>query len=752
MKIGVLTFHIAHNYGAMLQAYALTTTLRNMGYDCEIIDYRFPHIYEWSPLNLTDELVYKYGFTGGVLRKIKRTLVSRPDIIHRKFNSFMTDTLPHSEKKYMNAHALDNLPYDAVIFGSDQIWNEQLTGGVAAEFFGKIGGTARKISYAASNGQNCFPPKYKELYYSYLREFSALGIREKGLTDTLKKDGFEAECVLDPTLLLDKESWNGLCEKLPIEVSGKKYALLYAFDEDEKIYNDARSFAKENNLKLVCISYSAKQGLDDFLQLTDCGPREFVALIKNAEVVFTTSFHGTVFSVIYEKNFFCYPHPKFHARTDDLLMSVGLSDRNMAGEKTPDNCGEIEWGNVKSLLSQQKSKSLDFIKSALDDKKSKIELPSGENCCGCTACASSCPNGAINMVSDSEGFAYPQINGSKCIECGICLNACSFGRKESSKPLQLFAAVSKNNEQRQNSSSGGVFPVLAEITENMGGSVYGAEYDVDFSVHHVRREHNWQGMCVSKYVQSDINGIYKQVKKDLLSDKQVLFTGTPCQVDGLNSYLAKTDKAKLITCDIICHGTPSPKLWQDYLNYLQENSGNNIHSVNFRDKSTGWHNSSLTIKSQDEILEKNTHAENLFLKLMFNHISLRPSCFNCPYASFGRVGDITMGDYWGVEKVFPEMDDNKGTSLVMLNTQKGQEFWEKASARFNLRETDTDKSQQPNLISPSKDYGMRKPYWEAYRKGGFVYAGKQIGFISGGLYFKARHFAGKVLRKLHLKK
>ena len=370
-KVGVLTFHVAHNYGAMLQAYALPTALRKMGYDAEVVDYRFPYIYEWGRSIDFKELLETKGLVKAVYRYTMNLLKGAydPSNAYNKFNYFREHVMPCSNKIYRTIDEIDNMDYDALLFGSDQIWNENLTNGVSKEYFGQFEclDKTKRIAYAASTGSSDFYEKAKELSKSYLSKFDAIGTRELGLTNTLKERGFDAVHVLDPSLLLNKEDWMEMVNVTPNKLAvPDKYLLIYAFDEDERLYEVARQVAAEKNLKIVVIAYQKKACMEGMEVYTNCGPADFVNLIANAEFTITTSFHGTAFSILLHKDFRCVPHPKYRERTDSVLEMVGLERVNVANLDELLEPIEIDWEDVELSLNKEREKSLNFLKKALE--------------------------------------------------------------------------------------------------------------------------------------------------------------------------------------------------------------------------------------------------------------------------------------------------------------------------------------------------------------------------------------------------
>lgn len=297
-----------------------------------------------------------------------------------------------------------------------------------------------------------------------------------------------------------------------------------------------------------------------------------------------------------------------------------------------------------------------------------------EDCCGCSACRSICPQNAIRMIQDARGFWYPSVNREKCVDCGLCQKVCSFCKKEN-KDVQptVYAAFNKDNRKRQSSSSGGIFIEAAESIIDKGGVVYGAKFDELYNVYHSRETElcGLKALKGSKYVQSNIKNCFRMIQEDLNSDRKVLFVGVPCQVGGLKAYLGR-DYDNLYLIDLACHGVASPKVWQSYIRIRGE--GREIRSVSFRDKSKGWKKFSLQI-IYDTGKYLATQDRDHYMTLFLNNLILRESCFNCPYNSFNREGDITLADFWGIEVYKPHLDDNRGISTVLINTQQGEELF-----------------------------------------------------------------------------
>lgn len=325
-------------------------------------------------------------------------------------------------------------------------------------------------------------------------------------------------------------------------------------------------------------------------------------------------------------------------------------------------------------------------------------------CSGCSLCEFMCPKSAVSM--DFTQFSYPKIDSNKCIDCGLCRKKCPFANKkeEESNCLKAYAVKHKTKDVIENSSSGGVFTALSDYFLNNNGVIYGADFDKNMTVHHtraatVRERDRLRG---SKYVQSDMLGIFKKIQADLNNGKKVLFTGTPCQASAVRTAFPKSENLYII--DIICHGVPSPMLWQQYVDFIENKYKKKLSYYSFRDKEqNGWRQYSAKLTFQDGDILTHSNVTGSFIELFRYDVALRPSCTECIYTSPHRIGDITIGDFWGIENVLPEFDDNSGISAVMVNTTKGECLFNSILddiTAIECKQSDiADK--QPNLSKPS---------------------------------------------------
>lgn len=367
-----------------------------------------------------------------------------------------------------------------------------------------------------------------------------------------------------------------------------------------------------------------------------------------------------------------------------------------------------------------------------------IQIKDKADCCGCTACASICPKDAIKMESDTLGFKYPKVDLSKCIDCGLCEKVCAFNDNYDkslnlNKP-EIYAARHKNIHEIETSRSGAAFIAMSDYILENGGIVYGVGYKDHFRVIHKRattkeERNEFKG---SKYVQSDLDGIFRQIKEDLKQGNTVLFSGTPCQTAGLASYIGKRLRNNLILVDIVCHGVPAPYIWRDYITYLEKKYKQQIIEVNFRDKSRiGWNGHIESFIFQDGKKKE----FNIYTYLFYRHIMLRPSCSKCHYTNFIRPSDFTLADYWGWEKLSTDFnEDNRGCSLLLVNTLKGIEIFEKIKSELTCLPTTQELCIQPNLKQPSKFDTQWTDFRDLYIKRGFIEVAKRYGNI-GWRYF-----------------
>ena len=300
----------------------------------------------------------------------------------------------------------------------------------------------------------------------------------------------------------------------------------------------------------------------------------------------------------------------------------------------------------------------------------------GGYCSGCSACLNRCPKRCISMTADSEGFLYPKVDESECIDCGLCERVCHEQHPyEERAPIRVCAAINRNEKVRMDSSSGGIFHLLAEKTIAEGGVVFGARFDGQWQVviDYAETLDGVRPFMGSKYVQARIATAYKDAQTFLRQGRRVLFSGSPCQIAGLHHYLGRRYD-NLTTVDFVCHGVPSPKVWGRYLDEVVASGRKAINDIRFRNKNNGWKRFNFQIsydKPSGQLSISGCHRDNHYMRAFLSNMILRPSCHECRAKQGRSHSDITIADFWGIGQIMPDMDDDKGTGLVIINSEKG---------------------------------------------------------------------------------
>ncbi|TJX68826.1 4Fe-4S dicluster domain-containing protein [Soehngenia saccharolytica] len=342
-------------------------------------------------------------------------------------------------------------------------------------------------------------------------------------------------------------------------------------------------------------------------------------------------------------------------------------------------------------------------------------------CTGCHACMNICPQDCVEMKFDEEGFLYPRVNIEYCIQCNKCVNICPSLKKlpeaMGNEMLIAYACQAKDDKIRLISSSGGIFSLIAQEVISNEGIVFGAGFDKEFNLKHFYSDDMnviLDKFTGSKYVQSNIGTTYKQVKDFLDNDRLVLFTGTPCQVAGLKSYLGK-DYDNLVCVDLVCHGVPSPFMWNKYKEYREREAKSTAKRISFRHKKYGWKRYSVLFEFANNTEYLHTLDKDMYMRAFLKDIALRPSCYNCKFKGYKRYSDMTLADFWGIEEVTDSFKDDLGTSLITLNSLKGKKIFETLNDSVKSEEVDIKKALEYNKAAlksaekhPSRDEFMNR--------------------------------------------
>ena len=701
MKIGIITFHSAHNYGAVLQAWSLQEYLKQQGHEVEIVNLRLPVIDKLYWLaNKTNRKVSEKEFinqlANGAYYKARcaayRVLDPARSEKYHKFEHFIHHKLPVTREFNTYVDLLNaDLHYDALIAGSDQIWNATMMKGISPAYFLQFANEdALRISYAASIGTEEIPPQFKLLFERYLRNFDSISVREKkARQEVMKLTDKPVDLVADPTFLLQREDFDKL-KKAP----RKKGKYIYVHNVHlKRVDEDLNSVVEEMSKRLglpVIHNWNQKVFSNEAGHFPG-GIEEFLGLVSDAEFVITNSFHCTVFALIYQKNFITVPHFKNPDRMKNLLDELGIPEHLISnGKLIPEDLSvlDIDYEAVEAKRRAMGDHAKEFLAKSLSgtktvDDRTYFEREDVFRCYGCGACKDACPVNAIHMEEDKEGFLYPVIDEEICIHCDKCKKTCIY-HQQSSKNVQeetfpqVYAAYCKDEGVVKHSSSGGMFTPMYQNVLKKGGKVVGVRYDEDMNVIYdiADTEEGCEKFRGSKYVCADSKDVKQRVKELLLEDQYVLYTGTPCQIAGLKSYLGK-EYEKLYTVELICHGVSSPKVFRKYCEYLESVYKSKMTNFEFRNKLKGVNQPYILIEFESGSIDFESALKQNFSRAFRSNNIQRPCCYNCEYV--GKqvgVGDITIGDYWGIEEEHPEFADEKGISLLKINTPKGKAFFE----------------------------------------------------------------------------
>lgn len=629
-RIGIITFQRIGNYGAELQAYALGAKLRHMGYAAENIDYLYykhpRHISSAMerptiPVSFKNRLKILLFPLVAALRNRESPKTKRTRKI--RFNDWFVKNVSVG-REYRSVMSLYDDPpkYDVYMVGSDQIWNPRICSNIAPYFLDFAPDGARCVSYASSFGVNELSGPVFYRYKQWFKRFSYIGLREKSGVNIVKGMALDAKVahVLDPTLLLTVEDWS----RVAIEPDKKPhgtYLLLYDLIASSETVALAKRWANQNGWDVIRIGDGAY------------GPGEFIWLFSHAEAVVTNSFHGTVFSILYHRQFYSViPTGVTNAgRIESLLRSLSLSHRLVKASM----CGSLEFGpriefeSVDALLEKMQAKSIDFLKESIDGRTS---LALGE------------------------------------------------------RPRLCFACWNSNAKIRAASTSGGVFTLLSQEVLSSGGVVYGAAWDDDFKqVHHraVETEDELSLLRKSKYVYSDATNAIQEARRTLMEGRKVLFSGTPCQCAAMRAA-AKGFDEKLVLVDFVCHGTPMAEVWTSYVNELQKRYNSRLKLYEFRNKDRGWNFQNVVYAFENGVRRRILPWLDPYFHGFSINAFLRDGCYRCPFAQLKRISDFTIADCWRVAASNPEYDDDRGTSLVLVNSDKATKMWGRIHASKDI--------------------------------------------------------------------
>lgn len=718
-KVGIATMVGGSNYGNSLQNYAVQEIVASLGYEAYTLDNRTKRgflVPAKKPISVTKKLcpayivayrrtrLYsKYGCKNSRdcslrgLTEAKRNVSQYREVCQRRREKFAVFNQTHIR---FDSHGIDNQTFPrehlqsfyAFVSGSDQVWNPYFHSNSMIDFL-QFAPEHKRIAFVPSFGISKIPDSRIYDYTQWLNAFAHLSVREDAGAAIIKElTGKDVPVLLDPTFGLTREQWLSFAKK-PLDAPKGEYVFCYFLGNEVETYRRwIENYAVANNCQIVRMLDIRDLGHYD----TD--PCEFVWLLANAKIVFTDSFHGTAFSVNMQVPFVAFERQEggasMSSRITTLLNKTGLSERVFSYMKDKP-IQQIDFTTASEIVVGERERMFAYLSNALatvEDGKEPL-LANRYHCTGCGACANACSVGALRMSRDVEGFAYPLIDKELCIHCGACERACPTDTPRRATDIlpKAYYAFARSKEAVQASSSGGVFGVLAERILADGGAVFGVGFDERFHVCHmqINSAQELYKLRTSKYVQSDTGMIYQSVKSTLDNGRPVLFVGTSCQVAALYCYLGKSYE-NLYTADIICHGVPSPLVWEEYLR--QCHGEKIIRSISFRDKTKGWYAFSMRMEYEDGVSYCKLAKKDPYISGFLASLFLRPSCYQCQYKTVNRASDITLADYWGVELVHPDLKEQQGVSLVLLHSEKGKLLLERVEDGLHFGITDATRA------------------------------------------------------------
>ena len=726
MKIAILSMQRIVNFGSVLQAYSLREMVREITGETAVfldIESEPALAVKRSVSESADRYADPSCGKWNIYQRGKRWRIRRLSRKNKSLiRSFMRDEL------HLDETDADQM-YDCVIVGSDEVFNH--AAGVRLQLHGEVKQAKRVISYAASCG--CAnaddialgdTPRVKRA----LENFSAISVRDEGT-----KAYVEALCGKNTVHHLDPVLMGPLHKRKVKKVALKPYLLVYAYGQrihTQEEISAIRAFAKKKGLLTVAVGGS-QFWCDMYIPAS---PFRVLDYFSAAQYVVTDTFHGVIFSVLAHRKFGAISRRSNENKMLGLLTDLGLKDRLVTDITCLSNTidAEIDYQRVDSVLQHERARARAYLREQLLEKSGRILLGMDEeHCSGCGACAAVCPKHAVSMRGNEHGYMRPVIDDDACIRCGKCVRLCeSIHAGEKNAPQEAYAAVGSCESLVRNSASGGMFASLAMSWIRNGGLVAGAVMDcmdTGVRVYHLLsdKEEDIRRMQGSKYVQSDAWMCYDAVHAALRTGREVLFSGTPCQAAAIKQLTGNPEN--LTTIDLVCHGVPPAAMLEEYIRILEKRLLGKTRSFSFRDKRLKKkYCAAIEVGKNRKVYMK--ASELSFYQHFLSGVLQRESCYACPYACLERSADVTIGDYWGIDKAHEaqfrsgEMPRRNDWSCLLVNSDKGARLLKCCGGEVRRYPTQAEWIAEKNnqLVRPSEKPANRERMLELYKHGGYA--------------------------------
>ena len=737
MKIAIITLIGLYNNGNRLQNYALQETLKEVFPNAKIdtINLKYNKSFKSKCVNLTKIIIKK--------------IIGRRVVSPKKFKEF-NKNISFNPKSYYEFDDFSKLveEYDFFITGSDQVWNLGYLQNEKYYFLDWVP-SEKKLSYAASIGNNDLTNKQKAIFKTLLKSYKFISVREKQSEKMLKSLGIKNVITnIDPTLILSEDKWSKLAKKPNFNFK-KEFIFVYLLGKmNDKYKNKIKEISKAYNLEIINL-YDKKNKI-----IYNAGPSEFIWLIKNAKLVITDSFHSIVFSIINKTPFVHFNRQdkgasaKINSRIENLERIFNCKFNDESNLKINDDLFKFCIPNPEETIKNERKRSFEYLKSAIERKTPTNLNEATFNCSGCGLCANICPKNAIEIKQNSKGFYEYSINESKCSHCGLCYKLCPANKKLEKYNFKNSIIYGAKNKTpiNDNSSSAGVFGKLASYVINKNGIVYGLSYNENNEFLRVDNLQDLEQIKGSKYFQANISTIYPKIEKDLKDEKLVLVCSTPCQTAGLKQKFGKYEN--LILISIVCHGTPS-RTSIDY--FSEEFYGEKPSFINFRKKNPYWDDFYIEYRlTGKNIVEKAN--ENIWFKQFLINTFLNTSCYNCNFAGKNFGADILLGDFWGIKSIDKSFYDKYGTSICIIESEKGSNLFNEIKNDIIFKEFNYNtKIYEYNPCIANTNYGTNKIYSQELffinKENGLTFK-ENINNINNSNLSKKPSFIKRALRKI----